>query len=142
MTVRLLATRARFNAAEGTWVGILRSCSAYEAYLRTYHRSVDWSRALELLLLGRLFPRSVYSALTVAERRLTELDPREGTGFGAADAARLVGQARAELEYLAPEELTARLAGVLARTQRLCNEANAALSAQYFQQHQLITWTA
>jgi uncharacterized alpha-E superfamily protein len=142
MTIRLLSTRARFTDIGATWVGILRSCSAYEAYLRTYHRSVDWSSALELLLLGRLFPRSVYSALTVAERRLGELDPRDGQSVLAADSVRLIGQARSELEYLRPDELTTRLAAVLTRTQQLCNQANTVLSAQYFQQSQLISWTA
>ena len=41
MTVRLLSTR--LGEAWGTdgWVAMLRSCAAYEAYLRTYRRGVD-----------------------------------------------------------------------------------------------------
>ena len=36
MTARLLATRALTEASGPSWTTILRSCGAYEAYLRTY----------------------------------------------------------------------------------------------------------
>ena len=36
MTARLLATRSLTEASGPSWTTILRSCGAYEAYLRTY----------------------------------------------------------------------------------------------------------
>ncbi len=44
MTARLLATRSLTEASGPSWTTILRSCSAYEAYLRTY-RGVCRARA-------------------------------------------------------------------------------------------------
>src|SRR6185369_17282764 len=89
MTVRLLSTR--LGEAWGTegWVAMLRSCAAYEAYLRTYRRGVVGSRAVEFLLLDRLFPRSVFHALSAAESVLYDLDPgpaRLGTESAGIDA--------------------------------------------------------
>ena len=53
--------RARYADAFGRtgWTTTLRTCSVYEAYLRTYKHAVDASSAVEFLLLDRLFPRSV-----------------------------------------------------------------------------------
>ena len=55
MTARLLS--ARYGESWGLmgWVTTQRSCSAYEAYLRTYQRAVDGSSAAEFLVLDRLF---------------------------------------------------------------------------------------
>ena len=62
MTTRLLS--ARYGDAFGRtgWTTTLRSCSAYEAYLRAYRHAVDAETAVEFLLLDRLFPRSVFHA--------------------------------------------------------------------------------
>ena len=74
MTSRLLSSCIREEPASQSWVSLLRSCGAHEAYLRTYRRAVDADRVAEFLLLDRLFPRSVYWALTVAEQSLRDLD--------------------------------------------------------------------
>ena len=60
----------------------LRACSAHEAYLRTYQRALEPRLVLEFLLLDRLFPRSVFAALSTAEGCLTDLEPDPGrAGF-------------------------------------------------------------
>ena len=75
MTARLLA--ARIGAGEGSegWTSTLRACSAHEAYLRTYQQGVEAPRVLEFLLVDRLFPRSVFHALSAGENALARLDP-------------------------------------------------------------------
>jgi uncharacterized alpha-E superfamily protein len=40
-------------------VGVLRSCTAFEAYTKTYTAEVRPGRVLEFLLLSPVFPRSV-----------------------------------------------------------------------------------
>ena len=82
MLARLLATEVAGGGPEADWVILLRSCSAHEAFLRTYRREPNPALAAEFLLLDRLFPRSVFCALSAAEERLRELDPvfgRAGT---------------------------------------------------------------
>src|SRR5207237_817554 len=51
MTARLLSARYGESWGQAGWVTTLRSCSAYEAYLRTYQRAVDASLAAEFLVL-------------------------------------------------------------------------------------------
>jgi uncharacterized alpha-E superfamily protein len=78
MTARLLRARAVQSGTSSDWVGLLRCCSAHEAYLRGYRAAVEPERVVEFLVLDRLFPRSVYAALAQAERCLVDLDPSAG----------------------------------------------------------------
>ena len=59
MTARLLATSALTEASGPSWTTILRSCGAYEAYLRTYRGVPSARNAAEFLLHDRLFPAHV-----------------------------------------------------------------------------------
>ena len=72
MTARLLATRSLTEASGPSWTTILRSCGAYEAYLRTYRGVPSAKNAAEFLLLDRLFPRSILFSVSRAERSRTQ----------------------------------------------------------------------
>jgi uncharacterized alpha-E superfamily protein len=90
---------------------LLRSCAAYESYLRTYRGVLDPERATAFLLLDRLFPRSVYSALSVAEQQLTGLLPPSDSRLGIVDPALLaLGRMRTSLEFVGADELIGRRA--------------------------------
>jgi uncharacterized alpha-E superfamily protein len=135
MTCRLLSARWSDGSESAGWVTTLRSCSGHEAYLRTYHRAVDTSLAAEFLVLDRLFPRSVYYALALAERRLGELAPGAGRAGPGDDARRLIGRARTELEFRTLDELLLELPAVLAEVQAACAAASASVAARYFSRH-------
>src|SRR5215216_60762 len=101
MTVRLLLSRVGDSASSPAWVTVLRSAGAHDTYLRTYRGALDASRVVQFLLLDRLFPRSVLHALVQAESCLEELDHGPSARIGAgAEASRLLGKARSELEFL------------------------------------------
>ena len=68
MTSRIISTRVLAGDAAPSWTLVLRSTGAYEPYLRTYRGMVNSSRAAEFLLLDRLFPRSVFAALSRPRR--------------------------------------------------------------------------
>ncbi|MCW2657563.1 MAG: hypothetical protein JWR06_1756, partial [Jatrophihabitans sp.] len=70
MIARLAAARALAGTAGPSWVTLLQSCGAYQAFLRSARGAVDERRAAEFLLLDPLFPRSLMSALVVAEKSL------------------------------------------------------------------------
>ena len=58
---------------------------------------------LEFLLLDRLFPRSVFHALTVGEDALARLEPpaqRNGRGPATTSAPAPIGRVLADLEFL------------------------------------------
>src|SRR4051794_14923985 len=76
MTARMLATRSLTEASGPSWTTILRSCGAYEAYLRTYRGMPSARNAAEFLLLDRLFPRSIIYSISRAEQCLRDLGPR------------------------------------------------------------------
>ena len=142
MTVRLLSTRlGEAWGAEG-WVAMLRSCAAYEAYLRTYRRGVVGSRAVEFLLLDRLFPRSVFHALSAAESVLYDLDPGPARLGTESEARRLVGRACAELEFVRVDELEASLPEQLAGLERAGIDAHLAIADRYFHASNAIRWSA
>jgi len=143
MTARLLA--ARFGEPTGSpeWVTTLRSCSAHEAYLRTYRRAVDASLVIEFLLLDRLFPRSVFHALSMAEACIAELDPRPHGRVGFTDeAARVLGRARTRLEFRQIGELVPDLPRHLAAVQDDCCEAAKLVAARYFGAGETAGWTS
>ncbi|TDP38509.1 uncharacterized protein with alpha-helical domain and ER motif [Nocardia ignorata] len=73
MMVRLLLSRAGDRTSSPAWVTVLRSAGAHDTYLRTHRGALDAARVAEFLLHDRLFPRSVFHALLVAEACLTEL---------------------------------------------------------------------
>lgn len=142
MTVRLLLARVGDSASSPAWVTVLRSAGAHDTYLRTYRGALDAGRVVEFMLLDRLFPRSVFYSLRLAERHLDELHNRPHDRVGATgEAQRLLGRARSELEFLQPglllDSLEARLAGL----QRSCREIGEALALEYFHAAPWVAWT-
>ncbi len=142
MTCRLLSARFGEGAGSPGWVTLLRSCSAHEAYLRTYRRAVDASLVAEFLLLDRLFPRSVYYALALAEQCLTELAPPSGRAGVDDEARRVLGRARTDLEFRRVGELLRDLPSHLSILETACSEASTAIAGRYFRQEAPVGWTA
>lgn len=136
MTARLLTARLSVPSANEGWVATLQACSAHEAYLRTYQRGVEPQLVLEFLLLDRLFPRSVFFALTTGEQALARLDPHEGRGGlddGLDHGARLaLGQALTDLEFLSSSALLDGLPGRLNQLQRGMSRVNDAVTRRFF----------
>jgi len=142
MTARLLSARWGDAAGSPGWVTTLRCCSAHEAYLRTYRRAVDASLVAEFLLLDRLFPRSVFNALSTAEQCLAELDPLTTRSGLDDEARRILGRARTDLEFRRATELLRDLPSHLSLVQTACSDAATAVAERYFRQTAPIEWTA
>jgi uncharacterized alpha-E superfamily protein len=139
MTARLVATSAIGDSA-ATWTTLLRSCGAYESYVRTYRGVATDERAAEFLLLDRLFPRSVLSALNRAEECLAELSPSTDR-VGVRDLARRpLGRARTSLEYRTLEEILADLPEEMEQVQAACSAASDAVARQYFPHGLATSW--
>jgi uncharacterized alpha-E superfamily protein len=141
MLARLLNTAIRDGEDEVDWVILLRSCSAHEAFLRTYRREPEPALAAEFLLLDRLFPRSVFYALSTAELCLAELDPRSDRAGLTDESRRVLGRVRTELEFRRIDDVLEDLPGQLDAVQAGCAAASATLAARYFRQTSPIEWT-
>jgi uncharacterized alpha-E superfamily protein len=141
MTARLLSTHADAGGSIQSWLTLLRSCGAWETFLRTYRGALDDRHAAEFLLLDRLFPRSVFAALSAAESCLDELEQSSGLRAGVAtEAQRIIGRARTDLEFRGLDELLAHLTSVLTALERACSQANSAVSRRYFRATTAVTW--
>jgi uncharacterized alpha-E superfamily protein len=142
MTARLLSTRLGDAWGSAGWVTMLRACAAHESFLRTYRRGVDGRSALAFLLLDRLFPRSVFHALSTAEGVLFDLDPRPGRASDAvSEPRRIVGRACAELEFIRADELAASLPEHLLRLEAAVTLAHDAIGHRYFHASAAISWS-
>jgi uncharacterized alpha-E superfamily protein len=80
------------------WVSLLRSCSAREAYFRTFTADVRAERVAEFLLLNAEFPRSVRFAASRVESALLGLARWSGRRAGGR-SERLAGRLHASLDY-------------------------------------------
>lgn len=126
ITARLLAIwQARLAGMGGSagfleWSKVLRSASAYEAYLREHQATFDGLRVLQFLLASRELPRSVLYCLEVAERQLVSL----ASGPYGRASLRAIGRVRSTVEFgepttLTPEQLGDFLADIEGRIQGL-----------------------
>ena len=127
-----LTNPADLSLSNLLWAGVLRDCSAYQAYQMVYVGRVDPERVVEFLLLHRSFPRSVQFCFDAAARALAEIEgPLPGRGPSKAD--RILGRVLSDLQYAELDQLLkgdfhAFLGSILER----CTQVSRAVQDQYF----------
>jgi len=96
------------------WVGLLRSCGAFECYCTTYTADLSPDRILEFLLLNRKFPHSLWYSVNAIVEALAriESDNRRST---AEELTRRAGRLRAMLSFAHIGEIIEQDAGVYLR---------------------------
>jgi uncharacterized alpha-E superfamily protein len=144
MTARLAAARALAGSAGPSWVTLLQSCGAYQAFLRNARGVVDDARSIEFLLLDPLFPRTLMSALVEAERCLDELGARHmlTDRVPGSEAHRVLGMIRSELQFTPTAELLDDIYHVMQRVQGACSAASDAIARRYFPRGVVTSWKA
>jgi len=113
------------------WVGLLRSCTAFEAYCRVYTANLRADRIAEFLLLDPVFPHSARFSVDqvgIALDAISEVTGAQAT----ARVNRLAGRLRATLRYGQIEEIMAGdLLAFLADVERQCLEVHNAMYETY-----------
>ena len=113
------------------WVGLLKSCDAFEAYCKAYSAELRPQRVAEFLLLTLEFPHSLrFSAemIHTALRLAGDLTKRD-----AELPVRLTGRLRATLSLTPIEEIMAEgVHGYLNHVRRQCGQVHAAVHQIYF----------
>ena len=141
-TARILAARAPelMNAREverpeaiHRWLSLLRSVSAYEAYMRMRPGGVQPRAVTEYLLLSQSFPRSVAMGVRRAHEELDAIDAE--LGIRRRDGPTLLAGALAtRLRYPVPGEVeSARLGEVLFLIQGQIDAISDAVRQTYFE---------
>ena len=113
------------------WVGLLKSCSAFEAYCKAYTAELRPLRVAEFLLLNPDFPHSVRFSVDrvhAALKAIGELTERK-----AEQPERLSGRLRATLSFSQIEEIMASGATAYVDSVRWqCAQAHTAIHQVYF----------
>ncbi|MGA7292467.1 MAG: alpha-E domain-containing protein [Terriglobales bacterium] len=113
------------------WVGLLKSCAAFEAYCKKYTAELRPLRVAEFLLLNPEFPHSVRFSVDkvhTALRSIAELTERK-----AEQPVRLAGRLRATLSFSQIDEVMASGANAYVENVReQCGQAHAAIHRIYF----------
>ena len=113
------------------WVGLLKSCAAFEAYCKAYTAELRPLRVAEFLLLNPEFPHAVRFSVEMvhaALRAIGELTERK-----ADQPVRLSGRLRAALSFSQIHEILAD--GALAYVENIraqCSQAHTAIHHIYF----------
>jgi uncharacterized alpha-E superfamily protein len=128
LTARLLSTRVLAETDGSSWTTILRSCGAYEAYLRAYRGETSARSAAEFLLLDRLFPRSILFSIRRAEACARDIELQTDVDEGQTLFGRLGG----ELEFLPIDEILDDLPRRMNDVQVATSAAAEAIRQRYF----------
>jgi len=123
------------QAVEGAeyleWVGLLKSCAAFEAYCKAYSAELRPLRVAEFLLLNSEFPHSLRFSVESVHAALGKIG--ELTDRRSSDPTRLAGRLRAMLSFSQIEEIMADGAYLyLESVRRECSQIHAAIQKIYF----------
>lgn len=139
ITARLLSARTLVSST-ASWTTILRSCGAYDAFLRTYRGASKTSDAAEFLLLDRLFPRSMLYTIRRAEEHMEAIDPATDRIGHTNNVLRALGRIRSDLEYRRLDELLDGLPARMEQVQLVVDEAYGAIRDRFFPTHAEPSW--
>ena len=113
------------------WVGLLKSCAAFEAYCKKYTAELRPLRVAEFLLLNSQFPHSVRFSVDkvhAALRAIAELTERK-----AEQPVRLAGRLGATLSFSQIDEVLASGAvGYVKSIRQQCMQIHSAIHQIYF----------
>lgn len=113
------------------WVGLLKSCTAFEAYCKAYTAEMRPLRVAEFLLLNPEFPHSVRFSVDMVHASLARIG--EMTERKAEQPVRLAGRLQATLSFSQIEEILA--SGASAYVDSVCwqcAQAHTAIHQVYF----------
>jgi uncharacterized alpha-E superfamily protein len=86
------------------WVGLLRSCTAFEAYCREYTVNLKPERILQFIMLDPEFPHALAYSCGAVQTALRSLPGTDSLG---GNPARIAGRLHSALQYLQVEEIMA-----------------------------------
>src|SRR5579875_2758447 len=86
------------------WIGLLRSCAAFESYCTVHTADVTPDRILEFLLLNRAFPHSLWFSINALVDALTCIQ-QDGRRAPSDELSRRAGRLRASLSFAQASEI-------------------------------------
>jgi len=112
------------------WIGLLKSCTAFEAYCKVYTADLKPDRIAEFLVLNSEFPHSIrFAAGRIAE--CLEFIHNSTSTRKAAGVAKLAGRLGAALSFTPLDEIMGGLRGFFADVHRQCRQIHSAIYQVY-----------
>ena len=113
------------------WAGLLRSCTAFEAYLKVYTADLRFKDIAEFLLLNENFPHSVYFSVTMMRAALNGIAEATDTRKNS-QIYRHIGRLHAMLDYDEIDEVMAGdLHAYLDNIQQQCAQIHTTIYQTY-----------
>lgn len=140
MTARMVAVRCAMDDDSPGWITMLRSCGAFEAFLRSKHDTNDTQAIIEFLLRDPQFPRSILSSASSAlssAQALVHSD--EGIG-SERDPRFALGRMCAEIEFTSISSIHDNLMDEVALLQKGVQFINSTMVESYFHHTNAIEW--
>lgn len=113
--------RSTVSGDVNEWIGLLKSCTAFEAYCKVYTADLRPSQIAEFLLLNAEFPHSIRFSIHSIHMALLALE-KFTESKRARQLNRLAGRLRAMLDYGQIDEvMSSGMGSYLAEVDRLCD---------------------
>jgi uncharacterized alpha-E superfamily protein len=141
---RILYAKCRNHAHEASaasdpaielvrWTELLRSCSAYGAYLRVERDRVEARGVIRFLVLSADFPRAIRFCVARCRESLQEIAGGGDDDEYASEAERLLGRLESELRYIDADEIFERgLPEFLDGIQKTCARVGEEIQRSFF----------
>ena len=111
-------------------LGLLRSCTAFEAYCKVYTADLNYDRILDFIVLNAEFPHSLRYSIDCLQQGLAAID--RGSRRHADDLMRLMGRLQSSLGFMQISEMLTQDAGLYLRTIiRQCREIHDLIYQRY-----------
>lgn len=115
------------------WSSLLRSCSAFESYLRENHERIDPEGVVRYLVLDPNFPRALRFCVARCCESLREIADSETEQSYSTEAERLLGRLDSELRYIDVGEIfSLGLSSFLVGVQEACHRVGTEVQHAYF----------
>jgi uncharacterized alpha-E superfamily protein len=111
------------------WIGLLRSCTAFEAYCKVYTAELRPERVAEFLLLNGEFPHSVRYGVERLGRSLEAVN--QATARKSDRLGKLAGRLAASLSYTPLEEIMSNLHEFSVSIGRMCGQIHVGVYQVY-----------
>ena len=113
------------------WIGLLQSCTAFEAYCKAYTADLRPDRIAEFLVLNAVFPHSIRFSADALAASLKQIG-REAAGRPAAQVERIAGRMQSTLEFGQMDEImSGGLQAYLDTVRRQCAQVYSAVYQAY-----------
>ena len=111
------------------WIGLLRSCTAFEAYCKVYTAEMRPERVAEFLLINPEFPHSLRFGADRLGRSLEAV--KEATGRKSDRLTQLAGRLTSVLSYTPLEEIIGNMHEFSANIRKLCGQIHSSIHQVY-----------